>query len=144
MHLVSTDLPAPLSPQSAVTSPAGRSRSTLLSASTGPKCFSRPRALRSGSALAGLVITGVDDAGRSPMFALHYGSGSEGGKGNGAASHRQGDAIRNRSVFGYLMLAAEQTLAPTAVQSAVTSTNLSAMTVDSMLEESTQIGTSSE
>src|SRR5437660_2598494 len=43
MHLVSTDLPAPLSPTRQVTLPGGRSRSTEVSACTGPKCLSRPR-----------------------------------------------------------------------------------------------------
>ena len=45
MLLIETDLPAPLSPTSAVTSPAGTSRSTSDSACTGPKfletCSSR-------------------------------------------------------------------------------------------------------
>src|SRR5580692_10400971 len=50
MQRVSTDLPAPLSPQSPVTCPAGRSRFTWYSACTGPKCLSIPRSFNSGSA----------------------------------------------------------------------------------------------
>src|SRR5712691_12283836 len=53
MHLVSTDFPAPLAPANAVTCPAGRSRSTFVSAWTGPKCLSRPRTLSRGSAVTG-------------------------------------------------------------------------------------------
>src|SRR5712692_11448309 len=53
MHLVSTDLPAPLAPARAVTWPAGRSRSTAYRACTAPKCFSRPRTLSSGSVAEG-------------------------------------------------------------------------------------------
>src|SRR4029077_20399520 len=53
MHLVRTDLPAPLSPARAVTWPAGRSRSTAYRACTGPKCFSRPRTLSRGSVAEG-------------------------------------------------------------------------------------------
>ena len=47
-----TDLPAPLSPHSAVTWPAGRSRSTSYSAWTAPKCLPMPRSLSSGSSAA--------------------------------------------------------------------------------------------
>src|SRR5437763_16750853 len=43
MHLISTDLPAPLSPSSAVTSPARTSKSTSVSACTGPNDFETPR-----------------------------------------------------------------------------------------------------
>jgi len=42
--LVRTDLPAPLSPQRAVTCPAGRSRLTSNSACTAPKCLLMPSA----------------------------------------------------------------------------------------------------
>src|SRR5450631_1589885 len=57
MVLIMTDLPAPLSPASAVTWPAGISRSTSVSAFTGPKCLLTPRRRRSGcpSPPAGLV-----------------------------------------------------------------------------------------
>src|SRR5438034_3172500 len=51
IHLISTDLPAPLSPASAVTCPDGTSRSTPTSACTGPKFLLIPRSRRSGSAL---------------------------------------------------------------------------------------------
>jgi len=43
MVLISVDLPAPLSPMSASTSPALTSRSTFCIAWTGPKCFESPR-----------------------------------------------------------------------------------------------------
>src|SRR2546423_1349698 len=48
-HFTSTVLPAPLSPTSAVTCPAGTSRSTPSSAWTGPKLFQTPRSSSSGS-----------------------------------------------------------------------------------------------
>src|SRR5487761_1317306 len=44
-----TDLPAPLSPTSAVTLPGNATRSTLLSARTAPKLLDRPRNSRSGA-----------------------------------------------------------------------------------------------
>src|ERR1044072_619664 len=47
--LVSVDLPAPLSPTSAVTSPRWRSRSTSDRACTPPKCLLSPRPDRIGS-----------------------------------------------------------------------------------------------
>src|SRR6187455_1829997 len=43
MHLISVDLPAPLSPTSAMTSPARTSKSTSSSARTEPKLFETPR-----------------------------------------------------------------------------------------------------
>src|SRR6185312_3314073 len=42
-------LPAPLSPTSAVTSPARTVKSTPCSTCTGPKCLSTPRSCRIGS-----------------------------------------------------------------------------------------------
>src|SRR5690349_21765942 len=48
MHLMSVDLPAPLSPTSAITSPARTSKSTSVSACTDPKVFDRSRISRSG------------------------------------------------------------------------------------------------
>src|SRR4026209_612086 len=48
MPLMSVDLPAPLSPTSAMTSPARTSKSTSVSACTDPKVFDRPRISRSG------------------------------------------------------------------------------------------------
>src|SRR5438094_3158068 len=56
MHLVKTDLPAPLSPHRAVILPAGRSRSTPYSACTAPKCLSTPRTLRRGSATCAIFV----------------------------------------------------------------------------------------
>ncbi len=49
MHLIRTDFPAPLSPASAVTCPAGMSRSTSVRARTGPKFLLMPRSRSSGS-----------------------------------------------------------------------------------------------
>src|SRR5207247_1198649 len=45
---ISVDLPAPLSPTSAMTSPAATSKSTSVSAWTEPKLFDRPRIERVG------------------------------------------------------------------------------------------------
>src|SRR3954451_23972501 len=49
MHLIRVDLPAPLSPTSAVTSPARTVKSTPLSASTAPKCLRTPCSWSSGT-----------------------------------------------------------------------------------------------
>src|SRR5947208_9612887 len=51
MHLMSVDLPAPLSPTNAITSPARASKSTSVSACTEPKAFETPRSSRSGWSL---------------------------------------------------------------------------------------------
>src|SRR5450756_671536 len=68
MHLVRTDLPAPLSPHSAVTCPAGRSRSTPDSAWTAPKCLLIPRNLSNGSAPpAAFAIVRPPGAGAAPV-----------------------------------------------------------------------------
>src|ERR1700674_5851979 len=50
--LTSVDLPAPLSPTNATTSPARTSRSMSVSAATAPKRLETPRRLRTGSGLA--------------------------------------------------------------------------------------------
>src|SRR5918996_1205533 len=51
MHLISVDLPAPLSPTSAMTSPERTSKSTSASACTEPNVFERSRISRSGVSL---------------------------------------------------------------------------------------------
>src|SRR5689334_6441409 len=51
MHLIRVDLPAPLSPTSAITSPSRTSKSTSLSACTEPNDLERPRIWRSGVSL---------------------------------------------------------------------------------------------
>src|SRR5919202_2735343 len=48
MHLISVDLPAPLSPTSAITSPSRTSKSTSWSACTEPKLFETSRSSRVG------------------------------------------------------------------------------------------------
>src|SRR5919106_2133577 len=50
--LIKVDLPAPLSPSSASTSPARTSKLTSSSAVTGPKCLDRPSSRSSGAGLA--------------------------------------------------------------------------------------------
>src|SRR5258708_18363740 len=125
MHLVSTDLPAPLSPQSAVTCPAGTSRSTLVRAWTAPKCLSRPRILSSGSSAIWL-----DNL--SPCVSM--------------SSGRRRAVVARRRRISYLgwvygvMPAAEQVAAPTAVHSADADTNLSLITVAAMFADVTHIG----
>ena len=57
--LISVDLPAPLSPTSAVTCPAGISRLMSVSACTGPKFFPMPRSRSSGS--ASFTVTSLPD-----------------------------------------------------------------------------------
>src|SRR5437588_234059 len=54
-HLISVDLPAPLSPTSAITSPFRTSKSTSVSACTEPKDFETPRSSRSGVSVTGRV-----------------------------------------------------------------------------------------
>src|SRR5947209_8296877 len=51
-HLISVDLPAPLSPTSAITSPARTSKSTSSSACTDPKVFVIPRSSSGGAGVA--------------------------------------------------------------------------------------------
>src|SRR3954452_23630172 len=51
MHLISVDLPAPLSPTSAMTSPGATWKSTWYRAWTAPKLFDTPRSSRIGSLL---------------------------------------------------------------------------------------------
>src|SRR5215467_7791634 len=50
-HLMRVDLPAPLSPTSAITSPERTSKSTSVSACTDPNVFERSRISRSGVSL---------------------------------------------------------------------------------------------
>ena len=59
MHLMSTDLPAPLSPASAVTCPAGTSRSTSVRACTGAEVLVDAAQLGAGPALTGCRLAGV-------------------------------------------------------------------------------------
>src|ERR1044071_5573818 len=51
MHLISVDLPAPLSPTSAMTSPGATWKSTWYRACTAPKLFDTPRNSRIGLSL---------------------------------------------------------------------------------------------
>src|SRR3954454_13312619 len=64
MHLISVDFPAPLSPTSAITSPARTSKSTSVRAWTEPKLFVIPFITRSGAG-ARAVSGGVAADGRS-------------------------------------------------------------------------------
>src|SRR6266581_5709714 len=125
MHLVSTVLPAPLSPHRAVTCLGGMSRSTWYSAWTGPKCLSSPRILSNGSPAAlAWATAAVISIALSPLT-----------KENAAAS------CGGVQEIGYEMPAAEQTAAVTFWHSAPLSTKLSLITVSFMLALLTQIGT---
>src|ERR671938_178584 len=62
-HLISVDLPAPLSPTSAITSPSRTSKFTRSSACTAPKLFETSRSSRVGR---GVVFTGVFYNGGGP------------------------------------------------------------------------------
>src|ERR1700694_5731071 len=53
MHLINVDLPAPLSPTRAITSPARTSKSTSLSACTEPKLLLIPRTASAGTTAVG-------------------------------------------------------------------------------------------
>src|SRR5215813_5093637 len=63
MHLISVDLPAPLSPTRAITSPARTSKSTSLSACTDPKVLDRSRISRSGVSVTGRLRATVEAPG---------------------------------------------------------------------------------
>src|SRR5436305_6924632 len=56
MHLISVDLPAPLSPTSAMTSPSRTSKSTSVSACTEPKLLLIPRTASAGGEVVVCVI----------------------------------------------------------------------------------------
>src|SRR6267143_6673262 len=127
-HLVSTVLPAPLSPHSAVTFPAGRSRSTWYSACTGPKCLSSSRILRSGSPVALALATAA-------VISLAL---SRRAKVDAAASCGGVGVVR------YEMPAAVQLAAPALLQRAALSMNSSLITVAAMFALSTQTGTRRE
>ena len=66
MVLISDDLPAPLSPTSAVTLPGGTSRSTSVRARTGPKVLVIPRSDSSGAVAA--LAAGAVLARRGPRL----------------------------------------------------------------------------
>src|SRR5436190_23485228 len=55
-HLIRVDLPAPLSPTRAMTSPSRTSKSTSVSACTDPNDFEIPRSWRIGVSLTGLAF----------------------------------------------------------------------------------------
>src|SRR6188472_3171147 len=63
MHLMSVDLPAPLSPTSAITSPSRTSKSTSVSACTDPNVFDRSRISRSGVSVTGRLWRTVEAPG---------------------------------------------------------------------------------
>src|SRR5579884_1276381 len=64
MHLISVDLPAPLSPTSAITSPERTSKSTSWSACTDPNAFETPRTSSVGASAMSCVPTTVVDGRR--------------------------------------------------------------------------------
>src|SRR5829696_1534803 len=64
-HLISVDLPAPLSPTRAITSPGRTSKSTSLSAWTEPKLFEIPWSSSRGVG-AEAVVTAGEDGGGTP------------------------------------------------------------------------------
>src|SRR5260221_4463631 len=76
IDLISVDLPAPLSPTSAITSPRCTSRSTSLNASTDPKDFEMPRSSRTGVSSAideeFLTQSGRPPRGGPPSLSLGY------------------------------------------------------------------------
>src|SRR5581483_8550251 len=67
MHLISVDLPAPLSPPSAITSPRRTSKSTSVRAWTEPKDLDTPRSSRRGvSATMRVLIRGTEGRPQEP------------------------------------------------------------------------------
>ena len=69
-HLIRVDLPAPLSPTSAITSPGMTSNSTSLSAWTEPKLFEIPWSSSSG-VVAAAVVMGAKEWGRALRAGPH-------------------------------------------------------------------------
>src|SRR4029077_15154743 len=71
MHLISVDLPAPLSPTSAITSPFRTSKATSVSACTDPNDFVMLRSSRSGASVTVAVsyhkTSGGARSGRLPL-----------------------------------------------------------------------------
>src|SRR2546422_10631617 len=67
MHLINVDLPAPLSPTSAITSPSRTSKSTSVSACTEPKLLLIPRTASVGATAVGVaeVVAGAVLPGRA-------------------------------------------------------------------------------
>ena len=68
MHLISVDLPAPLSPTSAITSPLRTSKSTSVRACTDPNDFVMSRSWRSGvSVMFTVAVSYHKDRWRRPI-----------------------------------------------------------------------------
>src|ERR1700704_4788376 len=78
MHLVSVDLPAPLSPTRAMTSPAETWKSTSWRACTAPKAFETPRSSRTGVSLTRVLLL-VTSASRGASAPREHHSCSETG-----------------------------------------------------------------
>src|SRR2546423_5946269 len=72
MHLIRVDLPAPLSPTSAITSPCRTSRSTSVSAWTEPNDFETPRSSRRGWSLTPRFISHEDGRRRPERGRLRH------------------------------------------------------------------------
>src|SRR3954454_18708954 len=70
MHLMSVDLPAPLSPTSAITSPSRTSRSTSVSACTDPNDLKTPRNSRRSLSLTSRFISYREREGDPPRGRL--------------------------------------------------------------------------
>ena len=73
-HLIRVDLPAPLSPTRAITSPVRTSNSTSVSACTEPKLFEIPWSSSSGvdaEAVVGAVVMGAKEGGGRPEDGPH-------------------------------------------------------------------------
>src|SRR2546423_13802584 len=63
-HLINVDLPAPLSPTSAITSPSRTSKSTSESACTDPKFFETPRSSSAGVCVVAVAVSLTFSCGR--------------------------------------------------------------------------------
>src|SRR5258708_40343389 len=91
MVLISDDLPAPLSPTSAVTLPGGTLRSTSVRARTGPKVLVRCLSSSSAPPLSGLLV--ASPAGRRPEVLIVWPSAARcpsAGSGRGLMHLRRG------------------------------------------------------
>ena len=144
MVLMVTDLPAPLSPTSAVTLPAGTERSTLFNACTAPNALLTPRSSRSGAAPSVMFVPPgrrqLGPVDRPPIpTPLPRERGSVGSYFSGIDTSQEPVPIR-RILLLVLMPAAAQAVAYEPVQSCEAGTKLSLMTVAFMFFVVTHFG----
>src|SRR5512142_2911682 len=134
MVWIGSDVPAPLSPASAVTRPGSTSRSIRVSARTGPNVFETPRSRRSAVPSAGTPFPPSRVVTVPPVLIVPSRAG-------GPPARREGPVdqlLRHRR--DQLIPAALHPAAAVPEHSCVVGTKLSFTTVSFMLSGVTQIG----